>query len=181
MEPLRQSWLEAEPRRALTEREEMARVAPDLEWVDDNGAGGWEGLVPIWPFDRPPPPELNEFLSGRRLRVRVKYPQSFPMVEPGIFPIDPQPEVLHRTQARWHVLGDGSLCLLQSASDWTGRGTAADLIVKAAGWFLEFLLMQTGEIDEMTTDGIAHDASLDHLFDAAHASPPDDTVDQLGE
>lgn len=181
MEPLpRQGWLEAEPRRASTEREEMAKVAPDLDWIGDNDAGGWEGLVPVWPFDRPLPQELDEFLAGRRLRVRVEYPQSFPMVEPSIFPLDPEPEVYQRTQARWHVLGDGSLCLLQTASDWTGRGTAADLIVKAAGWFLEFILMQMGEIDEMTTDGIVNDPGLDHLFDAAHANPSKRNEDQPG-
>jgi hypothetical protein len=29
----------------------------------------------------------------------------------------------------WHVNGDGTVCLFQSASDWTGRDTAAELVV----------------------------------------------------
>lgn len=162
----REHWIDAEPQRAMREREEMAREAPELEWLPE---GGWEGLIPMWPFDRPQPAGLEAFLNHRRLRVLIEYPQSFPMVEPSIFPIDPEPEIYQRTQTQWHVMGDGSLCLFQNASDWTGRETAADLIVKTAGWFLEYELMQRGLIDEMTRDGIVNDASLDHLF---VAEPP---------
>jgi hypothetical protein len=71
---------------------------------------------------------------------------------------------LYRTQQDWHVNGDGSLCLLQEAQDWSPTGTAADLVVKAAGWFLEYLLMEQGRIPAMTTNGIATDDSLDALL-----------------
>lgn len=164
----RESWLAAESTRVVKEREAMSGIAPDLRWCDEDPAGGWDGIVPIWPFDRSAPPDLDAFLDGRRLKVRIQYLQSFPMVEPKFWPIDPEPEIVHRTDARWHVLGDGALCLFQDASDWTGRETAAELIPKAAGWFLEFLLMQRGVIEEMTEEGIAVDPSLDRLFVAHH-------------
>lgn len=159
-----ESWLAAEPTRVLREREAMSDVAPELRWCDEDPAGGWEGIVPIWPFKRSVPVDLERFLDGRRLKIRIQYLQSFPMVEPKFWPLDPEPAIVHRTDARWHVLGDGALCLFQDASDWTGSETAADLIAKAAGWFLEFLLMQKGAIEEMTEGGIAVDPSLDGLF-----------------
>jgi hypothetical protein len=75
-----------------------------------------------------------------------------------------------RTQHDWHVNGDGTVCLFQSASDWTGGDTAADLVVKSAGWFLEYLLMEAGLIERMTANGIVSDPVHDHLF--APANPP---------
>jgi hypothetical protein len=169
----RRSWLEAEPKRLASEKEAMRAIVSNLKWIDDDPAGGWKGPVPEWPFDRPAPPHLEDFLADRRLSVRVEYLQSFPMVEPKVWPLDPEPEPRCRTDARWHVLGDGSLCLLRSASDWTGRETAADLVVKASGWFLEFLLMEAGLIEEMTVDGIANDPRLDDLFVEGSKVKPD--------
>lgn len=163
----RRSWLEAESALVPLEKDAMAAVAPDLVWKEDDPGGGWEGLAPVWPFDRPEPTELDQFLQGRRFKIRVEYLQAYPMVEPKIWPLDPEPDAIHRTDSRWHVMGDGSLCLLQSASDWTGRETAADFVVKASGWFLEFQLMELGLIDEMTVGGLANDPSLDGLFTGA--------------
>lgn len=160
----RRSWLEAESERVPAEKEAMLSIAPDLTWNEGDPSGGWEGLAPVWPFDRPEPPELDQFLEGSRFKIRVEYLQAYPMVEPRIWPLDPEPDAIHRTDARWHVMGDGSLCLLQSASDWTGRESAADFVVKASGWFLEFQLMELRLIDAMTIDGLATDASRDHLF-----------------
>ncbi len=65
---------------------------------------------------------------------------------------------------QWHVMGDGSLCLLQEVLEWTGRETIDQLVIKAAGWFLEFLLLREGVIDAMTEAGIATDNSIDHLL-----------------
>lgn len=142
----------------------MAAVAPDLAW--DEPAGVWVGEAPEWPFLRPRPAALEEFLDGRRLRVRVEYSQAFPMVAPRVVPLDPEPDPMVRTQHDWHVNGDGSLCLLRRASDWDGAGTAAELVVKAAGWFLEYLLMEAGAIEAMTESGIVNDNSFDHLLGA---------------
>jgi hypothetical protein len=49
-------------------------------------------------------------------------------------------------------------------TSWTGIETAADLVVKAAGWFLEYLLMDAGLIEHMSENGIANDDLLDHFF-----------------
>lgn len=157
----RESWLDAEPDRARVERTEMERVAPEMEWLADASAGGWEGLAPIWPFDRPAPPGLGALLGDRRLRLLVFYSQAHPMVEPKLFPVDPDPPRHHRTLHEWHLNGDGSLCLLQTADAWTGRDTAADLVAKASGWFIEYLLRERGAIEALTESGIHTDASLD--------------------
>ena len=145
----------------------MVAVAPGLVWVDDDPAGGWLGVAPPWPFARREPEQLEEFLAGRRLRIRVEYSQAHPVVEPAVWPVEPEPNPLYRTQQDWHVNGDGSLCLLQEAQDWNPTDTAADLVVKAAGWFLEYLLMEQGRIAAMSTSGIATDDSLDALLTPA--------------
>ena len=155
-------WPDAEPARFAAEQRAMRSAAPELSWDDD--ALTWTGVVPTWPFPRPRPAGLDEFLDGRRIVARVEYSQAFPMVAPRIVPLDPEPDPMVRTLHAWHVNGDGSLCLLQRASDWDGTGTAAELVMKAAGWFLEYLLMEEGRIERMTESGIVHDDSLDHLF-----------------
>lgn len=161
---LRLAWFDAEPGAFEREKRAMPRVAPDLEWNPDLPAGGWHGAVPIWPFDRPVPPELDAFLGADRLIVQVEYSQAHPMVPPSVHPLDPEPSWLVRTQHTWHVNGDGSLCLMQAADDWNPTDTAADLIVKAAGWYLEFQLMSRGIVRAMSERGIVHDNSLDHLL-----------------
>jgi hypothetical protein len=167
-------WFEAEPQRLELEQKAMATCAPDLRWIeqsDDLPAGGWEGDAPIWPFERDAPePGFSRLLDARRLPVRVEYLESFPAVEPKLWPmIDPPPDPIYRTQHSWHVNGDGSLCLLQTADLWTGRETAADLVVKASGWYIEYLLMEAKVIEQMTLAGIYSDTSLDEKireFDA---------------
>jgi hypothetical protein len=164
----RERWIEAEPNRVEAEKATMATTAPDLEWRDDGR--GWEGVAPAWPFERPRPRELDVFLRGRRFRLRVEYLEGFPMAPPRVIPLEPEPDPAVRTQHDWHVNPDGSVCLFQSASDWTGTETAADLVVKAAGWFLEYLLMEAGLIDRMSVNGIANDSVHDHLFTGASAA-----------
>jgi len=165
------AWFEAEPARLEGEKEAMGELAPDLVWLEpgeDLRAGGWEGDVPVWPFARDAPePGLSRLLAGRRLRVRVQYPESFPAVEPKIWPLlDPLPDPAHRTLHTWHINGDGSLCLLQTADLWTGSDPAAELVVKASGWFIEYLLMEAGVIEAMTLTGLSADESRDELISA---------------
>lgn len=161
---LRLSWLEAEPRRLALERASMPSIAPDLDWLQ---SGGWEGVLPVWPFQRRQPDGLDEFLGGRRVRVRIEYLESFPMTAPRFWPLEPEPPVAVRSMAQWHVMPDGTLCLLQSAAAWDPGGTAADLVPKAAGWFLEYLLLSDDAIEAMTESGIADDDGLDCLWSAA--------------
>lgn len=168
--PPRQSWLAAEPNALARERESMDLWAPEMIWDEGGGSGAWEGLAPVWPFDRPEPACLHELLAGRRLKLRVEYRESFPMVEPRLVPLDPVPPREHRTRAEWHVNGDGTLCLLQDADMWTGRETAGDLVVKAAGWFIEYLLLEAGHIEKMTVTGINSDTQLDEVIEAVGCS-----------
>jgi hypothetical protein len=157
-------WFDAEPARLAAELAAMAAVAPELVWSGASPGGGWEGLAPVWPFPRPRPPRLDAFLAGRRLHLRVACSQAHPMAAPKLWPLDPEPGIAQRTVHDWHVNGDGTLCLLQTAAAWTGAEMAAELVVKATGWFLEFLLMQAGVIQAMTTGGIANSDELDELL-----------------
>lgn len=160
IEALRESWAEDDPPRLERELAAMPSVAPGLTW---DGLR-WSGTVPLWPFERPRPAGLDSYVGDRRLSIEISYYESFPMVAPRFVPIDPRPELIERTQHRWHVNGDGSLCLFQTFSDWDPFATAADLVPKAAGWFLEYLLMKDRAVEAMTTAGIVLDDSLDHLF-----------------
>jgi hypothetical protein len=101
------------------------------------------------------------------------------MVAPLIRPLDPEPGLLERTNHKWHVMGDGSLCLLQDDAAWTGRESIVGLLLKAAGWRVEYALMKADLIDAMTLRGIVDDDQLDHLVALAADSgtaddePPD--------
>jgi hypothetical protein len=64
-------------------------------------------------------------------------------------------------------MGDGSLCLLQDDAAWTGRDSVVDLLLKAAGWRVEYALMRAGVIEAMTLRGIVDDDQLDHLVTPA--------------
>jgi len=160
----RVSWQVAEPAVLAREQSAMTAIAPGMVWQDDNPAGGWQGVAPEWPFERPRPGGLDDFLAGACMTVRVQYLQAHPMVAPLVYPLDPPVDYGVWTLHDWHINGDGSLCLLQRASDWTGRSTAVDLIVKAAGWFLEYLLLERQVRSSMTECGIVHDDALDGLF-----------------
>ncbi len=162
-------WWAAEPRRLALELEAMERAAPELQWHAEHGI--WTGLLPLWPFDRPEPAVLDSFVNKRRFQLAVMPFQAHPAVAPAFLPLDPEPELHERTQAKWHVLGDGSLCLFQRAADWTGEGRCADLIPKAAGWHLEYLLMKRKLIESMTVNGIVVDDCHDHLFSEATGVP----------
>jgi hypothetical protein len=129
-------WRQAEPVLFAREHEQMTARGPDIRWIEELPAGGWEGLAPAWPIDQRAPEGLQRLLDGRRLLLRVTYTQGFPMSPPLLMPLDPEPDVALRTRHDWHLNGDGSLCLLFTAADWPGNGTAADLVEKASGWFV---------------------------------------------
>jgi hypothetical protein len=151
------------------EQATMAEIAPGMTWLPDLPAGGWEGLAPVWPAPRSTPDGLERLLAGRRLKVGVYYTQAFPSVEPRLVPLDPEPPVERRILHSWHLNGDGSLCLLRTADLWTGRETAADLVLKASGWFIEYLLMERDAIDSMSENGIYEDNSRDEIIDRLDA------------
>lgn len=167
------SWTEAEPARLDRERAAMEGLTDELSWredLDHRGRlwSGWSGLAPIWAAERDAPPGLEDFLAGRRLPVSVVYPEGFPMIPPLVVPLDDAGGLLvppaYRTMHEWHVMGDGSLCLLQTAVDWHPNNTASELVVEASGWFVEYLLMQDGKAERMTEQGIGTDTSLDEVI-----------------
>jgi hypothetical protein len=161
-------WMDAEPRRLEQELEAMAAFAPDLEWIDlspELPAGGWEGEIPKWPLERDRPDPGLDRLVPVPLSLRVALKQSFPASPPKLWPLlDPLPDPIYRTQTDWHINGDGSLCLLQAADTWTGRDPAAELVAKAAGWFVEYRLMEEELVEAMTINGICSDPSRDDLI-----------------
>ena len=169
------TWFEAEPGRLETERAAMATHCPDmvwhggLEWPRGRIGSGWEGRAPVWGAERPQPAGVDELLAGRRLHVRVLYPEGFPMVPPDLYPVEPDVPIDRRTQNRWHVNGDGSLCTVQAAEDWHPDDTAADLVRKASCWFVEYVLVDGGDLDAMTRRGIYIDESVDALLAAKFA------------
>ncbi len=157
------TWWKAEPRRLERDQSEITARFSGLVWNSD-GAGTWTGVLPCWPFDRPQPPNLSAWVGEEGLRLTVAYNQAYPMVEPALHPLDPLPPPQEWTQTRWHVNGDGTLCLLQEHAWWTGRDSLIDLLLKAAGWRLEYALMRHGIIQEMSRCGIVSDNRHDHLF-----------------
>lgn len=163
------TWWQCEPRRLARDRAEVGERFPGLQWVDQ-GAGGWIGRLPRWPFDRMEPVGLQALVGKEGLEVRLQYGHAYPMVAPLIYPQDPEPEITERTDHKWHVNGDGSLCLLQDDVTWNGRGSVVDLLLKAAGWRVEYALMKAGVIKAMTLHGIVDDAQSDHLVDTVGQS-----------
>jgi hypothetical protein len=161
IEPI--SWWDAEPSRLTRDQEEVSARFADLRWVPE-GAGRWEGRLPMWPLARPEPSGLLELLGGQGMAVAILYRQAYPMVPPHIFPVDPRPEPLECTQHRWHVLGDGSLCLYQTETAWDPNDSICDLIIKAAAWRVEYVLVKAGAMAAMTLNGIVSDDAQDHLI-----------------
>ncbi len=136
---------------------------PDLQWTDA-ASGGWDGTLPLWPFERPAPDLLEQLTGPTGLRIELRYPQAYPMVPPRIRPLAPEPELVEWTVHAWHVNGDGTLCLLQSTALWDPRASVVELLLKAAGWGIEYALMKAGAIEQMTINGIVSDTVLDALI-----------------
>ncbi len=149
------------------EREAMSARAPEMVWHDqltssDGRSGpGWEGLAPAWGAERSRPAGVDELLAGRQLRLQVIYREAFPMVPPRLYPLAPDPPLGRRTQHYWHLNPDGSLCLLRNAHDWQPTDTAVDLVCKASGWFIEYLLIESNRLDGMTVHGVYVSTGLD--------------------
>ena len=101
--------------------------------------------------------------------VLVMYTHAYPMVPPSVVPLEPEPQISEWTLHRWHVNGDGTLCLLQDDVMWDPRQSVVDLLLKAAGWRIEYALVKAGVADGMSTNGIVTDANRDDLIARAVA------------
>ena len=98
------------------------------------------------------------------MQVLVRCGQAYPAAPPCIVPLDPAPEIGERTQQRWHVNGDGTLCLFQNEAVWSTRATLVDVLLKAAGWRIEYALIKAGLMESMTDRGIVTDTKLDGVI-----------------
>jgi len=160
-------WMKAEPARLERDSAEIAAFAPDVEFVSPSAnahQGYWIGVLPIWPFDRPAPDGLDDLTFVGGLKFALYYKAAYPMVPPVVYALEPEPTLVERTQNRWHVAPGGSLCLLQSDGAWTPEASIVELLLKAAGWRIEYALMKAGLIESMSTNGIVSDGSRDELI-----------------
>lgn len=165
-------WWEQDPARLRRDLDDLQAAGFDLIWTPI-GSGLLTGRLPLWPLDRPAPPGLEELLDGRGLALEVVLGHAYPMVCPAITPIDPAPPYDRWTMHKWHVMGDGSLCLLQSAQAWDPLTPLSDVMRKSAAWRVEYVLLEAGVIDAMSSNGIVTDDSYDHLVrTAADLTPP---------
>ncbi|TQK17946.1 hypothetical protein FBY40_0429 [Microbacterium sp. SLBN-154] len=166
------AWFEDDPHRLLRDREEIGQFAPELRFVEPTTAapgGGWVGKLPLWPFDRTAPAGLESHYQDGGLELVVNYGPAYPMVPPDLWPTNPYPEIEERSQAVWHVLPSGALCLLQSVGQWHPEASITQMLMKAAGWRLEYALMKAGRLERMTESGIVSNAGLDALLVEAGA------------
>jgi len=164
-------WYEAEPRVLVRELAAMTDLAPEMAWIAE-GAGKWKGRAPQWPFPRPrPEPGLTRLLGDEQLRLKVSYHEAFPAVAPILLPLAPVPPRERRLRHDWHVNGDGTLCMLAADVLWRPDDTAADLVIKASGWFIEYRLKERGLVAAMSETGLYDDTTRDELIGA---------VDQTG-
>jgi hypothetical protein len=168
-------WPDAEPEILERDLADISSFAAGLTYEPPTVEGGrvvhhgrWIGRLPVWPFDRPRPERLQN-LVPEGASVVMSYSAAHPVLPPRITVIDPEPELEERTQHRWHVAPGGSLCLLQTEGDWKPETSPVELLLKAAGWRIEYALMKAGVVDSMTTNGIVSDPTRDHLVVEAAA------------
>ncbi len=167
-QPLPVIWSDAEPTRLARDLAEVSQFAPALAFDPAGNRsehGCWVGELPRWPFDRPEPAGLNALIGNGGLKIVLLYSAAHPMVPPAIYPVEPEPTVLERTQSAWHVAPSGSLCLLQSDGEWKPETSVTELLLKACGWRIEHALMKAGRVEQMSVNGIVSDPSLDPLID----------------
>ena len=156
-------WWEAEPTRFARDQREVEATFPDLT-LSLEGQGHWLGHLPMWPFARSEPAGVSGLLGGRGLLIQLAYSAAYPIVSPNLIPLDPEPLPEELTQTRWHVLGNKALCLFQTQADWDPATSVIDLLLKAAGWRIEYALLKAGVRTDMTMAGIVYDNSLDGLI-----------------
>lgn len=157
-------WMDQDPARLERDAREVTDFAPGMNFLPPSDEpqthGGWHGPIPAWPFARAMPDGVNA-LIGEPFEVAVAYPSAYPMTPPLVFPLNVTPEPIEHSQTVWHVSPSGMLCLLQSTGAWLPEASITELLLKAAGWRIEYALMKAGAVEQMSTNGIVSDDSLD--------------------
>jgi hypothetical protein len=157
------TWWEDDPARLEQEITEVQAAAPLLTWTAE-GAGHFEGPLPLWPFSRPAPGDISDLLDP--IVVRVEYGHAFPAAPPQVLPLVPRPVPTIRGFTDFHLLPSGRLCLLRNADEWYPWSSTSELLLKASGWAIEFALIEAGSITQMSTRGIVSDVSYDDVIAA---------------
>lgn len=107
-------WVIEEPRRLLHERDALAHLQKQVDWLVAVAWGWDEGKVYC---------EATIVSHGHEYAVRMTYPDLFPTLPPEVHPLD--------AAARWsaHQYLNGTLCLEWGPDNWTPERTGADLII----------------------------------------------------
>lgn len=155
------TWWEDDPARLEQEISDVQGIAPLLTWTAE-GAGRFEGPLPLWPFPRQAPECISDLLDP--FVVRVEYSHAFPAAPPHVLPLVPQPVPTIRGFTQFHVLPNGRLCLLRDADQWYPWTRTSELLLKASGWAVEFALLEAHAITQMSESGIVEDSSYDDLI-----------------
>lgn len=162
-------WFAQDAARLQRDKDEIGAFAPSLSFIAPGAEleeGGWAGTLPLWPFDREAPAGVD-VLVPQGLEVVIEYTSAYPMVPPNVHPVNPVPELCERSQSDWHVLPHGPLCLFQSVGQWRPEASLTEVLLKAAGWNLEYFLMKQKAISRMTESGIVSSPELDHFLTGA--------------
>lgn len=157
------TWWEDDPARLKQEFSDVQDIAPLMTWTEE-GAGRFEGPLPLWPFSRAAPGDISELLDP--FVVRVEYGHAFPAAPPEILPLVPRPVATLRGFTQFHILPSGRLCLLRDADQWSPWSRTSEMLLKASGWAIEFALLAQGAIPQMSVSGIVNNATYDELISA---------------
>lgn len=161
------NWTHWDPGRLARDLREVAEFSPTLAFMSPGEPcfphGGWVGALPLWPFSRSEPPGLRELVS-EPLEVAVVCASAHPISAPNVIPTNVAIDVMRSSDTAWHVLPSGGLCLLQTVSQWDPAASVVELLLKAAGWRIEYALMEAGRLERMTERGIVQDSTLDALI-----------------
>lgn len=138
------NWYELDKERLVLEYVSMQRKYPKFILCKYEDKLAWEGEVNLIP----------DSIETVPLKVRLIYPDGYPIQLPEVYPIDPViPEEL--LGHKWHRWYDGKLCFGRPEL-WNVRYTAVDVIVKIEIWYFNYLAFKYGLIDKMPDEGIAN-------------------------
>lgn len=137
------NWYEFDKKRVVLEYQKMQRKYPKFTLCKYEGKLAWEGEVDLIP----------ESVNGIPLKVRLIYPDGFPIRPPKVYPIEPDlPKELWGH--KWHRWEDGNICYV-SPTLWDMRFTAVEVVEKIEIWYFNFWAFISGLIDKMPDKGIA--------------------------